>query len=189
MLQKLLPKKRRYIRLLSLLLLILMLAGLFSTSSLTCGQLNQREQVSLSGCKFLHNHLQPPVYRDATWDAYISTRDAYTATWGTSLSTSEALVAMPEALITTVKLPVAISTGKQSSPHVGRFFSHLQDTLRKVRILIYLLCQPLLGQLFSIFVSLCFLLFSVFMLQVKQRLSIILYIHHQDGQKGLSVLS
>ena len=122
-------------------------------------------------------------------EAMTTTPEVIVTTPEAMVTTSEAMVTMPEVLITTPDIPVTLSVGKQQSLHIGRFFSNFQNTLRKVRTPVRLLSLPLLSHLFSIFMSLCFLLFSVFMLQVKQRLSIILYIHHQDGQKGLSVLS
>ena len=175
MLQKLLRNKGLCIRQLCILILLLTLAGLFPTSASACAHFGTSEQSSSTDYMFLYSNTKIPEYSCTTSKALIST--------------PEALAAIPEVLITTPEFPVTLSVGKQQSLHTGRFFSHFQNTLRKVRTPFRLLSQPLLSQLFSIFVSLCFLLFSVFMLQVKQRLSIILYIHRQDGQKGLSILS
>ena len=175
MLQKLLRKKTVCIRQLFILFLILGLTGLVPASDFACAHLIENNPSSCTDNVFLYRDRKMP-------------EDSHT-TWKVLCSTPEAMVTMPEVLITTPEIPVTLSVGKQQSLHIGRFFSNYQNTLRKVRTPVRLLSLPLLSHLFSIFMSLCFLLFSVFMLQVKQRLSIILYIHHQDGQKGLSVLS
>lgn len=175
MLQKLLRKKTVCIRQLFILFLILGLTGLVPASDFACAHLIENNPSSCTDNVFLYRDRKMP-------------EDSHT-TWKVLCSTPEAMVTMPEVLITTPEIPVTLSVGKQQSLHIGRFFSNFQNTLRKVRTPVRLLSLPLLSHLFSIFMSLCFLLFSVFMLQVKQRLSIILYIHHQDGQKGLSVLS
>ena len=175
MLQKLLRKKTVCIRQLFILFLILALTGLVPASDFACAHLIENNPSSCTDNVFLYRDRKMP-------------EDSHT-TWKVLCSTPEAMVTMPEVLITTPEIPVTLSVGKQQSLHIGRFFSNFQNTLRKVRTPVRLLSLPLLSHLFSIFMSLCFLLFSVFMLQVKQRLSIILYIHHQDGQKGLSVLS
>ena len=175
MLQKLLRKKTVCIRQLFILFLILALTGLVPASDFACAHLIENNPSSCTDNMFLYRDRKMP-------------KDSHT-TWIVLCSTSEAMVTMPEVLITPPEIPVTLSVGKQQSLHIGRFFSNFQNTLRKVRTPVRLLSLPLLSHLFSIFMSLCFLLFSVFMLQVKQRLSIILYIHHQDGQKGLSVLS
>ena len=175
MLQKLLRKKTVCIRQLFILFLILALTGLVPASDFACAHLIENNPSSCTDNVFLYRDRKMP-------------EDSHTA-WKVFCSTPEAMVTMPEVLITTPEIPVTLSVGKQQSLHIGRFFSNFQNTLRKVRTPVRLLSLPLLSHLFSIFMSLCFLLFSVFMLQVKQRLSIILYIHHQDGQKGLSVLS
>ena len=175
MLQKLLRKKTVCIRQLFILFLILALTGLVPASDFACAHLIENNPSSCTDNVFLYRDRKMP-------------EDSHT-TWKVLCSTPEAMVTMPEVLITTPEIPVTLSVGKQQSLHIGRFFSNFQNTLRKVRTPVRLLSLPLLSHLFSIFMSLCFLLFSVFILQVKQRLSIILYIHHQDGQKGLSVLS
>ena len=175
MLQKLLRKKTVCIRQLFILFLILALTGLVPASDFACAHLIENNPSSCTDNVFLSRDRKMPEDSHTTWKVFCST--------------SEAMVTMPEVLITTPEIPVTLSVGKQQSLHIGRFFSNFQNTLRKVRTPVRLLSLPLLSHLFSIFMSLCFLLFSVFMLQVKQRLSIILYIHHQDGQKGLSVLS
>lgn len=175
MLQKLLRKKTVCIRQLFILFLVLALTGLVPASDFACAHLIENNPSSCTDNVFLYRDRKMP-------------EDSHT-TWKVLCSTPEAMVTMPEVLITTPEIPVTLSVGKQQSLHIGRFFSNFQNTLRKVRTPVRLLSLPLLSHLFSIFMSLCFLLFSVFMLQVKQRLSIILYIHHQDGQKGLSVLS
>ena len=175
MLQKLLRKKTVCIRQLFILFLVLALTGLVPASDFACAHLIENNPSSCTDNVFLYRDRKMP-------------EDSHT-TWKDLCSTPEAMVTMPEVLITTPEIPVTLSVGKQQSLHIGRFFSNFQNTLRKVRTPVRLLSLPLLSHLFSIFMSLCFLLFSVFMLQVKQRLSIILYIHHQDGQKGLSVLS
>ena len=175
MLQKLLRKKTVCIRQLFILFLILALTGLVPASDFACAHLIENNPSSCTDNVFLYRDRKMPEDSHTTWKVFCST--------------SEAMVTMPEVLITTPEIPVTLSVGKQQSLHIGRFFSNFQNTLRKVRTPVRLLSLPLLSHLFSIFMSLCFLLFSVFMLQVKQRLSIILYIHHQDGQKGLSVLS
>lgn len=175
MLQKLLRKKTVCIRQLFILFLVLALTGLVPASDFACAHLIENNPSSCTDNVFLYRDRKMP-------------EDSHT-TWKVLCSTPEAMVTMPEVLITTPEIPVTLSVGKQQSLHIGRFFSNYQNTLRKVRTPVRLLSLPLLSHLFSIFMSLCFLLFSVFMLQVKQRLSIILYIHHQDGQKGLSVLS
>ena len=175
MLQKLLRKKTVCIRQLFILFLVLALTGLVPASDFACAHLIENNPSSCTDNVFLYRDRKMP-------------KDSHT-TWIVLCSTSEAMVTMSEVLITTPEIPVTLSVGKQQSLHIGRFFSNFQNTLRKVRTPVRLLSLPLLSHLFSIFMSLCFLLFSVFMLQVKQRLSIILYIHHQDGQKGLSVLS
>ena len=175
MLQKLLRKKTVCIRQLFILFLILALTGLVPASDFACAHLIENNPSSCTDNVFLYRDRKMP-------------EDSHT-TWKVLCSTPEAMVTMPEVLITTPEIPVTLSVGKPQSLHIGRFFSNFQNTLRKVRTPVRLLSLPLLSHLFSIFMSLCFLLFSVFMLQVKQRLSIILYIHHQDGQKGLSVLS
>ena len=175
MLQKLLRKKTVCIRQLFILFLILALTGLVPASDFACAHLIENNPSSCTANVFLYRDRKMPEDSHTTWKVFCST--------------PEAMVTMPEVLITTPEIPVTLSVGKQQSLHIGRFFSNFQNTLRKVRTPVRLLSLPLLSHLFSIFMSLCFLLFSVFMLQVKQRLSIILYIHHQDGQKGLSVLS
>ena len=175
MLQKLLRKKTVCIRQLFILFLILALTGLVPASDFACAHLIENNPSSCTDNMFLYRDRKMPEDSHTTWKVFCST--------------SEAMVTMPEVLITTPEIPVTLSVGKQQSLHIGRFFSNFQNTLRKVRTPVRLLSLPLLSHLFSIFMSLSFLLFSVFMLQVKQRLSIILYIHHQDGQKGLSVLS
>ena len=175
MLQKLLRKKPVCFRQLFILFLILGLTGLVPASDFACAHLIENNPSSCTDNVFLYRDRKMPEDSHTTWKVFCST--------------SEAMVTMPEVLITTPEIPVTLSVGKQQSLHIGRFFSNFQNTLRKVRTPVRLLSLPLLSHLFSIFMSLCFLLFSVFMLQVKQRLSIILYIHHQDGQKGLSVLS
>ena len=175
MLQKLLRKKTVCIRQLFILFLILALTGLVPASDFACAHLIENNPSSCTDSMFLYRDRKMPEDSHTTWKVFCST--------------PEAMVTMPEVLITTPEIPVTLSVGKQQSLHIGRFFSNFQNTLRKVRTPVRLLSLPLLSHLFSIFMSLCFLLFSVFMLQVKQRLSIILYIHHQDGQKGLSVLS
>ena len=175
MLQKLLRKKTVCIRQLFILFLILALTGLVPASDFACAHLIENNPSSCTDNVFLYRDRKMP-------------EDSHT-TWKVLCSTPETKVTIPEVLITTPEIPVTLSVGKQQSLHIGRFFSNFQNTLRKVRTPVRLLSLPLLSHLFSIFMSLCFLLFSVFMLQVKQRLSIILYIHHQDGQKGLSVLS
>ena len=175
MLQKLLRKKTVCIRQLFILFLVLALTGLVPASDFACAHLIENNPSSCTDNVFLYRDRKMP-------------KDSHT-TWIVLCSTSEAMVTMSEVLITPPEIPVTLSVGKQQSLHIGRFFSNFQNTLRKVRTPVRLLSLPLLSHLFSIFMSLCFLLFSVFMLQVKQRLSIILYIHHQDGQKGLSVLS
>lgn len=175
MLQKLLRKKTVCIRQLFILFLILALTGLVPASDFACAHLIENNPSSCTDNVFLYRDRKMPEDSHTTWKVFCST--------------PEAMVTMPEVLITTPEIPVTLSVGKQQSLHIGRFFSNFQNTLRKVRTPVRLLSLPLLSHLFSIFMSLCFLLFSVFMLQVKQRLSIILYIHHQDGQKGLSVLS
>lgn len=175
MLQKLLRKKTVCIRQLFILFLVLALTGLVPASDFACAHLIENNPSSCTDNVFLYRDRKMPEDSHTTWKVFCST--------------PEAMVTMPEVLITTPEIPVTLSVGKQQSLHIGRFFSNFQNTLRKVRTPVRLLSLPLLSHLFSIFMSLCFLLFSVFMLQVKQRLSIILYIHHQDGQKGLSVLS
>ena len=175
MLQKLLRKKTVCIRQLFILFLILALTGLVPASDFACAHLIENNPSSCTDNVFLYRDRKMPEDSHTTWKVFCST--------------PEAMVTMPEVLITTPEIPVTLSVGKQQSLHIGRFFSNFQNTLRKVRTPVRLLSLPLLSHLFSLFMSLCFLLFSVFMLQVKQRLSIILYIHHQDGQKGLSVLS
>ena len=182
MLQKLLRKKTVCIRQLFILFLILALTGLVPASDFACAHLIENNPSSCTDNVFLYRDRKMPEDSHTTWKDLCSTPEAM-------VTTSEAMVTMPEVLITTPEIPVTLSVGKQQSLHIGRFFSNFQNTLRKVRTPVRLLSLPLLSHLFSIFMSLCFLLFSVFMLQVKQRLSIILYIHHQDGQKGLSVLS
>ena len=175
MLQKLLRKKTVCIRQLFILFLVLALTGLVAASDFACAHRIANNPSSCTDNVFLYRDRKMPEDSHTTWKVFCST--------------PEAMVTMPEVLITTPEIPVTLSVGKQQSLHIGRFFSNFQNTLRKVRTPVRLLSLPLLSHLFSIFMSLCFLLFSVFMLQVKQRLSIILYIHHQDGQKGLSVLS
>ena len=182
MLQKLLRKKTVCIRQLFILFLILALTGLVPASDFACAHLIENNPSSCTDNVFLYRDRKMPEDSHTTWIVLCSTSEAM-------VTTPEAMVTMPEVLITTPEIPVTLSVGKQQSLHIGRFFSNFQNTLRKVRTPVRLLSLPLLSHLFSIFMSLCFLLFSVFMLQVKQRLSIILYIHHQDGQKGLSVLS
>lgn len=182
MLQKLLRKKTVCIRQLFILFLVLALTGLVPASDFACAHLIENNPSSCTDNVFLYRDRKMPEDSHTTWIVLCSTSEAM-------VTTSEAMVTMPEVLITTPEIPVTLSVGKQQSLHIGRFFSNFQNTLRKVRTPVRLLSLPLLSHLFSIFMSLCFLLFSVFMLQVKQRLSIILYIHHQDGQKGLSVLS
>ena len=182
MLQKLLRKKTVCIRQLFILFLVLALTGLVPASDFACAHLIENNPSSCTDNVFLYRDRKMPEDSHTTWKDLCSTPE-------TQVTIPEAMVTMPEVLITTPEIPVTLSVGKQQSLHIGRFFSNFQNTLRKVRTPVRLLSLPLLSHLFSIFMSLCFLLFSVFMLQVKQRLSIILYIHHQDGQKGLSVLS
>ena len=196
MLQKLLRKKTVCIRQLFILFLILALTGLVPASDFACAHLIENNPSSCTDNVFLYRDRKMPEDSHTTWKDLCSTPETkatITETMMTTpeaiVTTPEAMVTMPEVLITTPEIPVTLSVGKQQSLHIGRFFSNYQNTLRKVRTPVRLLSLPLLSHLFSIFMSLCFLLFSVFMLQVKQRLSIILYIHHQDGQKGLSVLS
>lgn len=196
MLQKLLRKKTVCIRQLFILFLVLALTGLVPASDFACAHLIENNPSSCTDNVFLYRDRKMPEDSHTTWKVLCSTPETkatITETMMTTpeaiVTTPEAMVTMPEVLITTPEIPVTLSVGKQQSLHIGRFFSNFQNTLRKVRTPVRLLSLPLLSHLFSIFMSLCFLLFSVFMLQVKQRLSIILYIHHQDGQKGLSVLS
>ena len=196
MLQKLLRKKTVCIRQLFILFLILALTGLVPASDFACAHLIENNPSSCTDNVFLYRDRKMPEDSHTTWKVLCSTPEtkvtipeAMVTTPEAIVTTPEAMVTMPEVLITTPEIPVTLSVGKQQSLHIGRFFSNFQNTLRKVRTPVRLLSLPLLSHLFSIFMSLCFLLFSVFMLQVKQRLSIILYIHHQDGQKGLSVLS
>ena len=196
MLQKLLRKKTVCIRQLFILFLILALTGLVPASDFACAHLIENNPSSCTDNVFLYRDRKMPEDSHTTWKDLCSTpetkatiTEAMMTTPEAIVTTPEAMVTMPEVLITTPEIPVTLSVGKQQSLHIGRFFSNFQNTLRKVRTPVRLLSLPLLSHLFSIFMSLCFLLFSVFMLQVKQRLSIILYIHHQDGQKGLSVLS
>ena len=196
MLQKLLRKKTVCIRQLFILFLILALTGLVPASDFACAHLIENNPSSCTDNVFLYRDPKMPEDSHTTWKVLCSTPEtkvtipeAMVTTPEAIVTTPEAMVTMPEVLITTPEIPVTLSVGKQQSLHIGRFFSNFQNTLRKVRTPVRLLSLPLLSHLFSIFMSLCFLLFSVFMLQVKQRLSIILYIHHQDGQKGLSVLS
>ena len=203
MLQKLLRKKTVCIRQLFILFLILALTGLVPASDFACAHLIENNPSSCTDNVFLYRDRKMPEDSHTTWKVLCSTPEAMATipeamtttpevivtTPEAMVTTSEAMVTMPEVLITPPEIPVTLSVGKQQSLHIGRFFSNFQNTLRKVRTPVRLLSLPLLSHLFSIFMSLCFLLFSVFMLQVKQRLSIILYIHHQDGQKGLSVLS
>ena len=196
MLQKLLRKKTVCIRQLFILFLILALTGLVPASDFACAHLIENNPSSCTDNVFLYRDRKMPEDSHTTWKVFCSTPEtkvtipeAMVTTPEAIVTTPEAMVTMPEVLITTPEIPVTLSVGKQQSLHIGRFFSNFQNTLRKVRTPVRLLSLPLLSHLFSIFMSLCFLLFSVFMLQVKQRLSIILYIHHQDGQKGLSVLS
>ena len=196
MLQKLLRKKTVCIRQLFILFLILALTGLVPASDFACAHLIENNPSSCTDNVFLYRDRKMPEDSHTTWKDLCSTpetkatiTEAMMTTSEAMVTTPEAIVTMPEVLITTPEIPVTLSVGKQQSLHIGRFFSNFQNTLRKIRTSVRLLSLPLLSHLFSIFMSLCFLLFSVFMLQVKQRLSIILYIHHQDGQKGLSVLS
>lgn len=203
MLQKLLRKKTVCIRQLFILFLILALTGLVPASDFACAHLIENNPSSCTDNVFLYRDRKMPEDSHTTWkvlcstpetkvtipEAMVTTPEAMVTMPEIIVTTPEAMVTMPEVLITTPEIPVTLSVGKQQSLHIGRFFSNFQNTLRKVRTPVRLLSLPLLSHLFSIFMSLCFLLFSVFMLQVKQRLSIILYIHHQDGQKGLSVLS
>ena len=196
MLQKLLRKKTVCIRQLFILFLVLALTGLVPASDFACAHLIENNPSSCTDNVFLYRDRKMPEDSHTTWKVLCSTPEtkvtipeAMVTTPEAIVTTPEAMVTMPEVLITTPEIPVTLSVGKQQSLHIGRFFSNFQNTLRKVRTPVRLLSLPLLSHLFSIFMSLCFLLFSVFMLQVKQRLSIILYIHHQDGQKGLSVLS
>ena len=196
MLQKLLRKKTVCIRQLFILFLILGLTRLVPASDFACAHLIENNPSSCTDNVFLYRDRKMPEDSHTTWKVLCSTPEtkvtipeAMVTTPEAIVTTPEAMVTMPEVLITTPEIPVTLSVGKQQSLHIGRFFSNFQNTLRKVRTPVRLLSLPLLSHLFSIFMSLCFLLFSVFMLQVKQRLSIILYIHHQDGQKGLSVLS
>ena len=196
MLQKLLRKKTVCIRQLFILFLVLALTGLVPASDFACAHLIENNPSSCTDNVFLYRDRKMPEDSHTTWKDLCSTpetkatiTEAMMTTPEAIVTTPEAMVTMPEVLITTPEIPVTLSVGKQQSLHIGRFFSNFQNTLRKVRTPVRLLSLPLLSHLFSIFMSLCFLLFSVFMLQVKQRLSIILYIHHQDGQKGLSVLS
>ena len=196
MLQKLLRKKTVCIRQLFILFLILALTGLVPASDFACAHLIENNPSSCTDNVFLYRDRKMPEDSHTTWKVLCSTpetkatiTEAMMTTPEAIVTTPEAMVTMPEVLITTPEIPITLSVGKQQSLYIGRFFSNFQNTLRKVRTPVRLLSLPLLSHLFSIFMSLCFLLFSVFMLQVKQRLSIILYIHHQDGQKGLSVLS
>lgn len=196
MLQKLLRKKTVCIRQLFILFLVLALTGLVPASDFACAHLIENNPSSCTDNVFLYRDRKMPEDSHTTWKDLCSTPETkatITETMMTTpeaiVTTPEAMVTMPEVLITTPEIPITLSVGKQQSLYIGRFFSNFQNTLRKVRTPVRLLSLPLLSHLFSIFMSLCFLLFSVFMLQVKQRLSIILYIHHQDGQKGLSVLS
>ncbi len=203
MLQKLLRKKTVCIRQLFILFLVLALTGLVPASDFACAHLIENNPSSCTDNVFLYRDRKMPEDSHTTWkvlcstpetkatipEAMVTMPEIIVTTPEAMVTTSEAMVTMPEVLITTPEIPVTLSVGKQQSLHIGRFFSNFQNTLRKVRTPVRLLSLPLLSHLFSIFMSLCFLLFSVFMLQVKQRLSIILYIHHQDGQKGLSVLS
>ena len=196
MLQKLLRKKTVCIRQLFILFLVLALTGLVPASDFACAHLIENNPSSCTDNMFLYRDRKMPEGSHTTWKVLCSTPEtkvtipeAMVTTPEAIVTTPEAMVTMPEVLITTPEIPVTLSVGKQQSLHIGRFFTNFQNTLRKVRTPVRLLSLPLLSHLFSIFMSLCFLLFSVFMLQVKQRLSIILYIHHQDGQKGLSVLS
>ena len=196
MLQKLLRTKTVCIRQLFILFLVLALTGLVPASDFACAHLIENNPSSCTDNVFLYRDRKMPEDSHTTWKDLCSTpetkatiTEAMMTTPEAIVTTPEAMVTMPEVLITTPEIPVTLSVGKQQSLHIGRFFSNFQNTLRKVRTPVRLLSLPLLSHLFSIFMSLCFLLFSVFMLQVKQRLSIILYIHHQDGQKGLSVLS
>lgn len=196
MLQKLLRKKTVCIRQLFILFLVLALTGLVPASDFACAHLIENNPSSCTDNVFLYRDRKMPEDSHTTWKVLCSTPETkatITETMMTTpeaiVTTPEAIVTMPEVLITTPEIPITLSVGKQQSLYIGRFFSNFQNTLRKVRTPVRLLSLPLLSHLFSIFMSLCFLLFSVFMLQVKQRLSIILYIHHQDGQKGLSVLS
>lgn len=203
MLQKLLRKKTVCIRQLFILFLILALTGLVPASDFACAHLIENNPSSCTDNVFLYRDRKMPEDSHTTWkvlcstpetkatipEAMVTMPEIIVTTPEAMVTTSEAMVTMPEVLITTPEIPVTLSVGKQQSLHIGRFFSNFQNTLRKVRTPVRLLSLPLLSHLFSIFMSLCFLLFSVFMLQVKQRLSIILYIHHQDGQKGLFVLS
>ena len=189
MLQKLLRKKTVCIRQLFILFLILGLTGLVPASDFACAHLIENNPSSCTDNVFLYRDRKMPEDSHTTWKVLCSTPETKVTIPEAMVTTPEAMVTMPEVLITTPEIPVTLSVGKQQSLHIGRFFSNFQNTLRKVRTPVRLLSLPLLSHLFSIFMSLCFLLFSVFMLQVKQRLSIILYIHHQDGQKGLSVLS
>ena len=196
MLQKLLRKKTVCIRQLFILFLILALTGLVPASDFACAHLIENNPSSCTDNVFLYRDRKMPEDSHTTWKDLCSTpetkatiTEAMMTTPEAIVTTPEAMVTMPEVLITTPEIPITLSVGKQQSLYIGRFFSNFQNTLRKVRTPVRLLSLPLLSHLFSIFMSLCFLLFSVFMLQVKQRLSIILYIHHQDGQKGLSVLS
>ena len=196
MLQKLLRKKTVCIRQLFILFLVLALTGLVPASDFACAHLIENNPSSCTNNVFLYRDRKMPEDSHTTWKDLCSTpetkatiTEAMMTTPEAIVTTPEAMVTMPEVLITTPEIPITLSVGKQQSLYIGRFFSNFQNTLRKVRTPVRLLSLPLLSHLFSIFMSLCFLLFSVFMLQVKQRLSIILYIHHQDGQKGLSVLS
>ncbi|MDD6805630.1 MAG: hypothetical protein PUD77_05130 [Clostridiales bacterium] len=196
MLQKLLRKKTVCIRQLFILFLVLALTGLVPASDFACAHLIENNPSSCTDNVFLYRDRKMPEDSHTTWKDLCSTpetkatiTEAMMTTPEAIVTTPEAIVTMPEVLITTPEIPITLSVGKQQSLYIGRFFSNFQNTLRKVRTPVRLLSLPLLSHLFSIFMSLCFLLFSVFMLQVKQRLSIILYIHHQDGQKGLSVLS
>ena len=175
MLQKLLRKKTVCIRQLFILFLALAITGLVPASDFACAHLIENNPSSCTDNVFLYRDRKMPEDSHTTWKVFCST--------------PEAMVTMPEVLITTPELPVTLSVGKQQSLHIGRFFSNFQNTLRKVRTPVRQLSLPLLSHLFSIFMSFCFLLFSVFMLKLKEKISIILYIHHQDGQKGLSVLS
>ena len=189
MLQKLLRKKTVCIRQLFILFLVLALTGLVPASDFACAHLIENNPSSCTDNVFLYRDRKMPEDSHTTWKDLCSTPETKATIPEAMVTTPEAMVTMPEVLITTPEIPITLSVGKQQSLYIGRFFSNFQNTLRKVRTPVRLLSLPLLSHLFSIFMSLCFLLFSVFMLQVKQRLSIILYIHHQDGQKGLSVLS
>ena len=171
MLQKLLRKKTVCIRQLFILFLILALTGLVPASDFACAHLIENNPSSCTDNVFLYRDRKMPEDSHTTWKVLCSTPEtkvtipeAMVTTPEAIVTTPEAMVTMPEVLITTPEIPVTLSVGKPQSLHIGRFFSNFQNTLRKVRTPVRLLSLPLLSHLFSIFMSLCFLLFSVFML-------------------------